>query len=147
VVAVSSSSKGLLSDGPAAGALSGFAGFLQGGQGLPSSDGAAPTMLGAERALRLLARGRITLADPRLRGLVRSLEACLPLLPARMRTVLRLRTGVGGTHPFSAHTVARRLHISRGRLAIVEVRSLRRLLTAARTRGCSRPAAPAAHFV
>ena len=148
VGSAATSGDGLLSDGPAAGALSGFAGFLQGGQGLPSSDGAAPTMLGAERALRLLARGRITLADPRVRNLVRGLVACLPLLPARMRTVLRLRTGVGDRHPFSARAVARKLHVSRRRLAILEVRSLRRLVTAARTSGCSRPAlAPASRFV
>ncbi len=137
---------GLAGGAAAAGALTGFGGLLEDAQALVSSRTAGRATLGSERALRLLARGRITLADPRLRRLVRSLEACLPLLPARLRAVLRLRTGVGGAHPFSARTVARRLHISRRRLVTLEVRSLRRLASAARRRGCSRAAAPAAGF-
>lgn len=138
---------GVAAGDSAAGALAGLGGSLEAPRALVASRTPGHAALGSERALRLLARGRITLADPRVRSLVRRLEACLPLLPVRLRAVLSLRTGVPGTHPSSARAVARRLHISRRRLATLEVRSLRRLESAARTRGCSRAAAPAARFV
>ena len=132
---------------PAAGALGGFSPLLEGSRALVSSAQGGTPPLSPSAALRLLARGRIALGDPRLRSLVRRLETCLPLLPARLRTVLRLRTGVGASRRLSARATARLLHIRRKRLATLEVRALRLLSRTARTRGCGLPAASGPRFL
>ena len=69
------------------------------------------------------------------------LQGCLTQIPARLRSVLRLRVGLAEPRPLSAGAVAARLHISKKRLAKLEVRALRLLSHAARTRGCATRAA------
>ena len=97
----------------------------------------APAIAADPRLARLLAHGRATLNDRRVRGLVRRLAACLAYLPPRMRKVLRLRSGAHEKRPLGARAVAHRLHISRRRLAALEARGLRLLARQARASGCA----------
>jgi hypothetical protein len=93
---------------------------------------------------RLLLHGHAMLDNPRVRAYVLGLKGCLSQIPARLRTVLRLRAGVGARRPLSAREVGARLHISRRRLGVLELRALRGLSRAARTTGCARREAAAA---
>jgi hypothetical protein len=99
-----------------------------------------------QQIARLLRHGHASLDDPRVRAFVLGLEACLTELRPRLSKVLRMRVGVAGARPLSARVVAGRLHISRKRLGVLEVRALRRLTSAARTTGCATRAAAAAVF-
>ncbi len=106
-----------------------------------ASTGTHPPALSARQVATLLAHGRALLDHPRMRAFVLEIAGCLDALPARLRTVVRLRTGLHERRRLSAPAVARRLHISRKRLATMEIRAVRLLWRAARTTGCARRAA------
>ena len=67
---------------------------------------------------------------------MRYFQSCLDVLPAPQRTTLALRYGLG---PLRAHPVletARRLHVSRSRVRLLERRGIRRLALAGRRTSC-----------
>ena len=100
---------------------------------LPAPAGAAGGAVSftPQQIARLLRHGRARLDNPHVRAFVLGLEGCLTRIPPRLRTVLRLRTGVAERRPLSARAVAARLHISRKRLAALEVRRCARCHKAA----------------
>jgi hypothetical protein len=127
----------------AAQGTTGLSGYL-GAPGAPTGAPGGAMALTPKQIERLLRHGRAMLDNPHVRAFVLELQACLGELPPQLQRVLRLRTGIAERRPSSARAVARRLHISRKRLRILEVRALRRLTTAARTTGCATRASAAA---
>ena len=75
-----------------------------------------------------------------LRETVADTSGCLDDLASAQRRVLVLRAGVGAGPPHSRGGVAKRLHISRTRVATLERTGLRRLRTLDRAGACSPPA-------
>ena len=86
---------------------------------------------------RLLAEGHGKLDASRLRAFVFGLRGCVRALTPRLRTVLRLRSGLGEPRPLSRAALAIRLRISRRHVRSLEVKALRALLHAARATGCA----------
>lgn len=131
------------------------AGVLQGGAvaaiaGLSAVPGAAAgagqAALTPRQIAKMLAGGRALLDHPRVRAFVLEVAGCLEALPPRLRTVVRLRTGLHEPRRLNALAVARRLHVSRKRLAAMEIRAVRLLWRAARTTGCAGKAASVARL-
>jgi hypothetical protein len=95
---------------------------------------------------RLLAEGHGRLNNARVKALVLGLRGCLAGLPHRLRSLLELRTGAGGSAPLSPRRVAVRLRIARGRVTSLELTALRRLRRLAETTGCAAVAQPQPSF-
>jgi hypothetical protein len=97
-----------------------------------------------EEIARLLERSHGNPSTSAITRVVKQLAGCLSQLQGRLPTVLRLRAGVGRSHPLSLTAVARRLGVPRQRAARLEMLALRRLRSAAETTSCAaRPTAPA----
>jgi hypothetical protein len=115
--------------------------------GLASAGGGAaqadPVSVDAiEEITRLLEHPHANPSTSAVTQVVKQLAGCLSQLHGRLPTVLRLRAGVGRSHPLSLTAVARRLGVPRRRAARLEMLALRRLRTAAETTSCAaRPAA------
>jgi hypothetical protein len=95
----------------------------------------------------MLAEGHGRLNNARVRALVLGLRGCLAGLPHRLRSLLELRTGAGGSRPLSPRRVAIRLRIGRGRVISLELTALRRLRRLAETTGCAAVAQPQPSFL
>lgn len=78
-----------------------------------------------------------------LRILVTHLRGCLASLPAELRKVLQLRSGVGERRALTRVVLARVLHLTRSHLARLEARALRALRAAAAAGDCARATTPA----
>jgi hypothetical protein len=87
--------------------------------------------------VQMLAEGHGRLNNVRVRALVLGLRGCLAGLPHRLRSLLELRTGAGGSGPLSPRRVAVRLRIGRGRVTSLELTALRRLRRLAETTDCA----------
>jgi hypothetical protein len=121
-------------------ALVGTAGTLLSGAAAQGSSAAgsgysAPPEL--PDVTQMLAEGHGRLNNARVRALVLGLRGCLAGLPHRLRSLLELRTGAGGSRPLSPRRVAVRLRIGRGRVTLLELTALRRLRSLAETTGCA----------
>jgi hypothetical protein len=81
-------------------------------------------------------------AERRLRRVVRRLDGCLDAVPARMREVLVLRSGLGPAVRHSRAGVAALLDLSVRVVTRIEHRGVRRLEALDRRTGCSGSAAP-----
>jgi hypothetical protein len=136
--------------GPTRAGLSGAAGTLLSGAAAQGSSAArsgysAPPEL--PDVTQMLAEGHGRLNNARVRALVLGLRGCLAGLPHRLRSLLELRTGAGGSRPLSPRRVAIRLRIGRGRVTSLELTALRRLRRLAETTGCAAVAQPQPSFL
>jgi hypothetical protein len=101
----------------------------------PGGSAALPYRRSAARRSSGATRGRRATEpsfERRLRRTVRRLASCLDELPSRQRRVLVLRAGVGPRDPISRRRVARRLDLPVRRVARIERRGMRRLLSLGR---------------
>jgi hypothetical protein len=90
-----------------------------------------------EEITRLLGRPHVRLTGSSIRRLAEQFGGCLSELRGRLRSVLRLRGGLGRPHPLSVDAVARQLGVPAHRVEPLEVLALRRLRSAVRETGCA----------
>ena len=105
----------------------------------PGSPSTRPGVARGSRGQRARGRGRGRLYGTRFRSrrrLVRHFQGCLDLLPARQRSALALRYGLGALRPYSVGATARRMGVSRSRVRLLERRGERRLALAGRRTAC-----------
>jgi hypothetical protein len=93
-----------------------------------------------EEITRLLELPHRRLTGANIRRLVEQLGPCLSELRGRLRSVLRLRAGVGRRHPLSVDAVARQLGVPARRVEPLEVLAVQRLKRAEQATGCAEPA-------